>query len=126
MEQRKNRTHIPPRVDPQAVNIPSSPTPQTIRKAKAITTTPPHQIPLEEKEYSPPRVKAEPVMPAPQLVHKYPARHENRFKIITWDQISFHPTSIKHQRTQYTTNISILCQNQSLTMKQGSHLNTDT
>ena len=37
--------------------------------------TPPNQTLLEEKEYSPPRVEADPVMNAPKPVHKYPTRH---------------------------------------------------
>ena len=76
VEQRKNRTYTPLRVDPQAVTIPAALKPQTKWKAKAITTTTPHQTPYAENEYSPPRVETEPVMPVPQPVQKLPTRHK--------------------------------------------------
>ena len=49
VEQKKNRTQPPSRVDPQEVTIISAPTTQSICKAKPITPTPLHQIPFEEK-----------------------------------------------------------------------------
>ena len=42
VEQNKNRTQPPPKVEPQAVSIPASPTLQTIRKAIPRNPTPPH------------------------------------------------------------------------------------
>ena len=62
------------------MTIPAALTPQTICKAKAITPTPPHYIPYEENDYSPPRVEADPVIPVPQPMHKYPTRHKECLK----------------------------------------------
>ena len=80
MEQKKNRTHKPLRVDPQSVTILAPQTPQTICKAKPGTPPPPQHIPFEEKDYSPPRVEADLVMPAPQPMQKYPTRHKKMAK----------------------------------------------
>ena len=47
------------------------------RKSKPGTPKIPHQISFEGKEYSPPRVEADLVSPAPQPVHKYSKRQKN-------------------------------------------------
>ena len=65
VEQKKNRTHKPLRVDPQSVTILAPQTPQTICKAKPGTHTPPHNIPFDENEYSSLRVEMDLVRPAP-------------------------------------------------------------
>ena len=44
VEQEKNGTQPPTRVEQQVVIISESPTPHIICKSKAIKTTPPHQI----------------------------------------------------------------------------------
>ena len=75
VEQKQNMTKPLLRVDTQSLTILASPTTQKRRKAKPGTPLPPHQIPFEEKDYSPPKVETDPVRPASQPVHKYLTRH---------------------------------------------------
>ena len=128
MEQNKNTTQPPRRVVPQAVTIQAALKPQTRRKAKVRTPTPTHHISYEENYYSPPRVEVDSVMPTPQPVHKYPTRRLKRLKQVYNNSgsalVSPHDQKTLEDITGHHY-LNIL-KNQSLMMKKGSHLNTDT
>ena len=64
-------------MDPKLLTIPEYPTPKTLLNPKSRVPLPPHQIPFEEKDYSPPRVEADPLMPVPQPVQNIPQGIKN-------------------------------------------------